>query len=520
MILQNEQEPLRLAAIDMGTNSFHMVIVEVSPDLGFIIIDRAKDMIRIGESSITTKMLSEKAMAQGIQSLITFRQLAEQRGVDSAHIIAFATSAIREAHNGKAYMQEIAESVGIKTRIISGEEEARLIYLGVRNAIDIGNKKALIFDIGGGSVEFITGDGRRPNMLQSKKLGVARMYERFVTTDPIALKERHLLEQFFNVELEPIAKFVEKVGFDVAIASSGTMENIARMLFEQNGIRTDKLNSQRFSTKDFRRLSKQVLAMKSSERRDIEGLDSKRVDLIVPGLILVCKIIRMFNIKEIVVSESALREGMIIDYLSTHFEDYRKMHYFPNIRRRSVIELARRFQWDKPHSSHVAVLGKKLFEKLQPLHNLGVYEQELLEYAALLHNIGCFISMSRHHKHSYYVIMNGGLRGFHPNEIEIIANTVRYHRKAPPNEGHDNFKKLSSKEQDIVRNLAELLRIANSLDRGHRQNVVDIEVDITAKSIFLKLNTSTNSEIEVWSVEREENYFKDLFQRKLEVRTI
>ncbi|ACF13626.1 Ppx/GppA phosphatase [Chloroherpeton thalassium ATCC 35110] len=517
MILQNEQKPLRLAAIDMGTNSFHMVIVEVLPDLGFLIIDRAKDMIRIGESSITTKQLSPKAMEQGIQSLITFRKLAEQRGVNSVHIIAFATSAIREAQNGAAYMKQIADTVGIKTRIISGEEEARLIYLGVRNAIDIGSKKAFIFDIGGGSVEFITGDGRRPNMLESRKLGVARMYERFVTTDPIELKERHLLEQYFNVELEDIAKFVNKVGFDIAIASSGTIENIARMIFLQNGMRTDKLNGQSFSVKDFKRLAKQVIGMKSAARREIPGLDPKRVDLIIPGLLLVCKITRMFNIKDIVVSESALREGMIIDYLSTHFSDYRKTHYFPNIRRRSVIELGRRFQWDKAHASHVALLATKLFKKLQELHKLGDSEQELLEYAALLHNVGCFISMSKHHKHSHYVIMNGGLRGFHPNEIEIIANAVRYHRKSPPSEGHENFKKLSSKEQQIVRHLSEILRVANSLDRGHRQNVTNLDVEITAKKILLKLETHIDSEIEVWSVEREENYFEELFQRKLEV---
>ncbi len=191
------QNPMRLAAIDLGTNSFHMIIVELLPDMSFLVIDRAKEMIRIGDGSLTTKMLSDEAMKQGLETLTRFRKLAEQRGVETHHIIAFATSAIREAKNGGAYMETVSQKIGIRTSIISGDEEARLIYLAIRQAIDIGNRKALMVDARGGSVELMIGDGEKLYLAESKKLGVARMYERFIKHDPPTEKTRRTRSVFY-----------------------------------------------------------------------------------------------------------------------------------------------------------------------------------------------------------------------------------------------------------------------------------------------------------------------------------
>ncbi|NTV46150.1 MAG: Ppx/GppA family phosphatase [Chlorobiales bacterium] len=510
---------MRLAAIDMGTNSFHMVIVELLPDMSFMVVDREKDMIRIGDQSLSTKLLTPEAMQQGIQSILKFRKLAEQRGVDPQHIIAFGTSAIREAHNGEAFVKLVATQAGIKTKVISGQEEARLIYLGVRNAINFGRKKILIFDIGGGSVEFISGDIRHPEMLESKKLGVARMTERFVTTDPISQREQHLLEQFFTAEIMPVVAQAKKHGYQLAIGSSGTMENIAWMILQNRGgaQKLDSINGFSFTRKEFQKLYKQIVPMKSAERRELEGLDPKRVDLIIPGLILVDVIMVQFGLEKVTISESALREGMICDYLSAQHKVFREAHNLPDIRRRSVIELAYRFQWDRIHAEHVAKLALRLFDQLQPIHLLGEHERELVEYAAFLHNIGCFISMTGHHKHSYYIIINGGLRGFSPEEISVIANIVRYHRKSPPSQSHENYQILSEDQQYSVRMLAQILRLANALDRGHRQNVYDIELKIFPKKIDLKLLATSDPEIEMWGVERECKVFEDEYARKLEL---
>lgn len=514
---------LRLAAIDIGTNSIHMIIVELRPDLSFHTIDRAKDMIRIGDGSITTKLLSKEAMDKGAESLIKFKKLAELKGVDAEHIIAIATSAVREARNGGDFMQMIETTVGIKTRIISGEEEARLIYLAVRRAVDISTRKALMIDVGGGSVEFIVGDARKPYLMESKKLGVARMTERFVTTDPISMKERRELEQHFYDELRPVVKKATDIGYEFAIASSGTAENIAAMIeAEKNRLPADlqpeTLNHYTLSREEFREFFERVIRMKSSQRKTLVGLDVKRSDLIVPGLILFDVMMKLFGINELVISEFALREGIVIDYLSKHSDEFRMLNDYPDLRRRSVMELANRCQWDEPRSIHVATMALKLFDELSPLHGLGKKERELLEYAAFLHNIGYFISPSNHHKHSYYLIANGELKGFHPDEVHIVANVARYHRKSLPKNEHPNYNFLSVHNKHIVRVLAALLRVADGLDRSHTQNVRSLKVKTTPAKVELRVKTAFDAEIEIWGAERKGDLLREVFGRELSVR--
>jgi exopolyphosphatase/guanosine-5'-triphosphate,3'-diphosphate pyrophosphatase len=510
------RQPLRLAAIDLGTNSFHMIIVELLSDMSFLMIDRAKDMIRIGDGSITTKTLNKEAMEKGVETLLRFRKLAEQRGVDSRHIIAFATSAIREARNGGEFMEVISSRVGIKTKIISGTEEARLIYLGVRRAINIGKRKALMIDAGGGSVEFMIGDQEKLFFSESKKIGVARTLERFVTTDPISERERKAIENYFTEELKSIAKEADAIGFDFAIASSGTAENIATMtLLEERGQEIEALNGNTFSRKGFQKLYDRLLKMKSAERKLVEGLDPKRSDLIVPGLILFDVAFRLFDLKSITISEHALREGIVVDYLSKHLEEFRLVHSVPDTRRRSVIELARRCQADETRSSHIAKLSLELFDKLATLHHLGSHERELLEYAAMLHNIGYFISPSSHHKHSQYIIQNGDLRGFTPDEIQIIGNAARYHRKSEPKTEHLGYQLLSAKNKHVVRVLASILRLTNAFDRSHRNNIAALKVRITDEKIYIKLISNSDAEIELWAALRMRDMFESVFGKSL-----
>jgi exopolyphosphatase / guanosine-5'-triphosphate,3'-diphosphate pyrophosphatase len=511
-------KPMRLAAIDLGTNSFHMIIAEVKADMSFLVIDRLKEMIRIGDGSITTKQLTDRAMAQGLETLQRFRKFAEQRGVETRHILAFATSAIREAKNGGSYMELIPEQIGIRTEIISGEEEARLIYLAVRRAIDIGDKKALMIDAGGGSVELMLGDSKNLFLCESHKMGVARMHERLITTDPISDKERTTLQDFFMSELRPFAKKIDRLrGFDMAIASSGTAENIAAMIRLSEEGEYSGLNGVSFSRKSFLRLYDKLLKMNAFDRKSIPGLDPKRTDLIVPGLILFEVFMRLFDLKEIIISAYALREGIVIDYLSKNIEQFRLIELIADPRRRSVVELARRCYSDETRSSHIAHLSLRLFDELRELHQLDLMAHELLEYAALLHNIGYFISPSGHHKHSQYIIQNGELRGFTPEEIQIISQVARYHRKSLPKPEHQFYQALSPKNKYAVRVMASILRIGNALDRTHRSNVRDVKVKFFPKKIELRLIAHQDAEIEIWAVSRVKDMFEDVFQRELVV---
>ena len=509
-------ETRRVAAIDLGTNSFHMAIVEESEGKGIVEIDRVKEMICIGRGSISTKMLDRKAMEAGITTLKHFLVLAAQQGVEPGDIIAFATSAIREAKNRDVFLQRVRDETGLKIKVISGLEEAQFIYYGVRHAVTLSSAPELIFDIGGGSVEFIIADHRKIFLLESRKVGVARMLERFITTDPVSDRELSLLEQFFAAELFTSAEKSRELNIKKAIASSGTAQNIARMIRSMRG-RDDEvtLNQSSFTRKEFQKFYKSVITMTALERKKLTGLDEKRVDLIVPGLVLMNVIFSLFKLKEVAISDSALREGMVVHYLKNNWPDSGKRPLQLNIRRQSVIELGYRCDWDREHAEQIATLCLQLFDQLEPLHGLDAHDRELLEYAALLHNIGTFISISSHHKHSQYIILNGELRGFAPAEVNIIANVARYHRKSPPSLKHDAYSQLKPRQRMVVDVLSGILRIANGLDRGHRQNIVSVEADIADNIVTVKLYAVHKPDIEIWAAERMKAWLETVLERSI-----
>ena len=516
-------EKLRVAAIDLGTNSFHMIIVEESRGKGIVEIDRVKNMICIGRGSISTKMLNEEAMQSGIAALKNFLVLAAHHGVAPENVIAFATSAIREAKNRVDFLRMIRDETGLKVRVISGREEAEFIYYGVRNAVKIGKSFDLLFDIGGGSVEFIIADNKGVQLLESRKIGVARMYERFVSTDPIAHSDIKMLEQFFSAEMVSAVGKASELKVGRAIASSGTAQNIARMICSMNGL-TNKasLNNSVFTRKEFQTLYSALIPLSSAERRKFTGLDANRVDLIVPGLILVDMIFRIFNLNEIVVSDYALREGMVLHYLKDRFNgSSEKEHEFElDIRKESVYELGCRCDWNLKHSEHVAGLSLQLFDRLAPFHQLEAPYRELLECASLLHNIGSFISISSHHKHSQYIILNGELRGFSPIEIEIIAHVARYHRKSPPSEKHAAYSMLKPLQKRAVDVLSGILRLANGLERGHRQNIRNIHVTAKGSVITLQVKPCFEPDIEIWAAEQLKSWMETVLQKTIIIEAV
>lgn len=511
-------DAMRVAAIDLGTNSFHMVIVEESPGKGIVEIDRVKDMICIGRGSISTKMLDDGSMRDGIAALKNFMVLAAQHGVAPHNILAFATSAIREARNQQDFIQRVRDETGLKVKVISGLEEAEFIYYGVRNAVALRERCDLLFDIGGGSVEFVIADRDGVRLLESRKIGVARMLERFISHDPVSAREIKLLEQFFAAEMVSAVAAAKKIGVERAIASSGTAENIARMIRSMQGAESEgSLNSSSFTRSEFEELYRAVIPLDSAERRKMTGLDEKRVDLIVPGLILMNMILRLFDIREVVVSDSSLREGMVLHYLQQCRLSRPRRCPDPelDIRRESVRELGFRCGWNRTHSEHVAGLSLQLFDGLAPLHGLDAHYRELLEYAALLHNIGTFISISSHHKHSHYIIMNGELRGFSPSETAVVANVARYHRKSPPSEKHTAYASLKARHRRAVDVLSGILRVANGLERGHRQNVERIEVLDEGERLLLRLTTAHDPDIEIWAADQLKSWLETVLSRPI-----
>ncbi len=505
---------LRLAAIDIGTNSLHMVVVEVTRSVGFKILSSEKDLTRLGSAALVRHVLTRSAMQHTLTVLGRYLRVA--RNLECDRIRAYATSAVRESINGGDFVQAAKSQLGLNIRVISSQEEARLIYLAVRQAVDMVDSSALVVDIGGGSAEFIIGDSQKAAMLESRKLGASRLTQRFIAHDPPGRGEIRALEKHIHHELKDIIKRTRKLSPAKFIGTSGTMENLAAMCLARHGqdvIRHRVLTEIR--REDFETLYRRLLNMDQKDRLDLSGLDPGRADQIVAGAVLVKYLFDELDIPVIEVSDRAMREGMIIDYMQTHWPRIRLSVEVTDPRRRSVVELGRRCNFDEAHHQQVAWLAVSLFDRLLPLHKLRRQYRELLEFAALMHDIGWHIGHSGHHKHSLYLIKNGDLSGFSPRELEIMANTARYHRRSEPKKSHPDYMALPPPDRKIVDQLSAILRLAEALDRGHYGNVRDLRIIRRKGTVGVVVQTAFDPELELWAARHKCECFEMLFQVRL-----
>ena len=432
---------MRIAAIDIGTNSIHMIVVQVRPDRSFEVIDREKQMVRLGSGGLGGRALTEPAMTTTLQVLSKFRRLAESNDVDE--IVAAATSAVREADNGREFLTAVRQRTGIRVRVISGTEEARLIHRAAVYGVDVAGRPATVVDIGGGSVELTRGTASQVQVAHSAKIGVIRLTEQFVRTDPIAERDVRRMTKHINAEIaEPVAQ-IATLGFDRVIGTSGTILSLGALAVGDGlAVGSDALRNRRISIKQIRRLRREITSLTLANRLRIPGLDPRRADLAVAGVILLDTVLKALGAKELTLCDLALREGLALDYIRRNQARIATVEKYPDVRRRSVIELAERCNYWPEHSQQVARVALQLFDQTQTAHGLGDREREWLEFAALLHDVGVHISFGRHHKHSYYLLPRqerrpsrlraGGGRGHRarcslspPGPSQAIARGVR-----------------------------------------------------------------------------------------------
>ncbi|HET9370979.1 MAG TPA: Ppx/GppA phosphatase family protein [Vicinamibacterales bacterium] len=491
---------MQLAAIDIGTNSIHMIICKVAPDGSFEVIDREKDMIRLGAGSLGGRILPESSLARAMQTLAKFKRLADSHGVEE--IIATATSAVREAENGADFIAAARRDVGLRVRVISGTEEARLIHLAAGYAIGIRRQRAVVIDIGGGSTEITLGTAARMELGQSFKLGSIRLTEGFAKHDPLSKADERAIEEHVTRETKAHLKEIRKRGFDWVIGTSGTMLALGAVAAEIGKGPLD-VRRQVVRARDFAKLRKRLVDMTQAERLKMPGLDPKRADLAPACSVLIDTVLTLLGGPDVRLCDFALREGLVLDYLDRQRAHIKQVDRYPDVRRRSVIELGERCQYYPQHAEQIARLSLAIFDGLQKRHGLGAAEREWLEYAALLHDIGTLISYESHHKHSYYLIRHGDLRGFDPREVEIIALVARYHRQATPKKSHEGMADLDGRGRDAVRMLGAILRLAEGLDRSHTQVIAGLDVvDGGKEGIVIRLRTAGDAELEVWSAGR------------------
>ena len=509
---------MRLAAIDIGTNSVHMIVVQVRPDFSFEVVDREKEMVRLGAGGLDGKKLTREAMTAALQALSKFERLAKSHQVDE--ILAVATSATREAENGGAFLKAIERKTGVRPRIITGTEEARLIHLAAVYGVDT-PKPAVVIDIGGGSVEITLGSGREVKFARSFKIGVIRLTERFVSSDPISNRDERKMTKFIGEQVDRYLEHIIEAGFDRVIGTSGTILSLGVVATAiERGTAPEEVRNLRVPAKSVRRVRKMAVELDLEDRIHMPGQDPRRADLMVAGAVLLDALLRKLDADEITLCDLALREGVVLDYIHRHRRDIARVDRYPDVRRRSVVELAERCSWEAEHSRQVASLALALFDQTRRVHGLGDKEREWLEFGSFLHDIGNHISYKGHHRHSYYLIKNGDLRGFEPAEIEIVALLARYHRRATPKDEDDLMKDLGKGSRKTVEVLSAFLRLAETLDRSRHGVVKGLEVRERLGQLRIKVQAVGDAELELWAAHRQAEALEEALDRKIRMEKV
>ena len=511
--------PDALAAIDIGTNSVHMLIARVASNGRFEVITRQKEMVRLGSGAGEMKQLEDDAIERGIRALARCRQLADSF---DAPVYAVATSAVREALNAEVFLQRAAEEAGVEVQVISGYEEARLIQLGVLQALPVFDRPLVLIDVGGGSTEVLFGLGGSVTYARSVKLGSLRMTRSFFPDGVVEGDAVKRCRRYIRGVLAPIEHDTATLRHEIAVASSGTAETLAAMaIARRDGAAPRQLNAATFTRKELGQVIADLAdAATPPERRNRPGLEAARADILLGGALVLDEMCAAIGIDELTISEYALREGVLLDALQRIGAG--GVHHLSDLRRASVFHLMELCDDDPEHSLQVARLALELFEGLGERLGLDEEHGQLLEAAALLCNVGLFISHSRHHKHSYYVIRNSEhLMGFTDREIEVIAQVARYHRKSAPSESkHPEFASLAAEERAAVRAMSALLRVAIGLDRNHDSAVRSIRVDAEADPVVIELlgEDGADLSLEQYSAADRSGPLADLLGTKVDVR--
>lgn len=538
---------MRIAAIDIGSNSIHLVIVRAVKGQHPEIIDREKEMVRLGAGTLQEHRLSNQTIDRAIATLRRFKKMAEHNGADP--IIATATAAVRESRNADAFIEQVRRDVGINVQVLPGVEEARLIALAVSEVTDFNGRRALIIDIGGGSTEFIITGGGDPELLLSLRVGAVRLTEKFITTDPVSSDERERLVAAIRSDFTRAATEIKSAGFDFVIGSSGTVLNMVEAAAHIERPHVDDSLSdfesftQTVTLRQIERLNQRLSRMRLRDRKRVPGIEKARADIIIAGGLLLENVMSDLGVSEITSCDWSLREGVVLDYLRRR----RELHPRPEVERgpqlvvpsqedkllypvtddsdldvraRSVLSVARRYAYDVGHSHHVARLATQIFDDTKELHRLNAQDRKLLQYASILHDIGYHIAHNNHHRHGLYLIKNSEMPGFTGDEIAMMSTLVRYHRGSLPGKtsdkktrrDHEEYFSLERRQRDKLLRLASILQIADGLDRSHKQSISDVRCEVVGGTATFLAEYTSECELEMWSAQRKSSWFEQIFE--------
>jgi len=468
---------LVIGTIDLGSNSIRLQIANVF-EKSYRIVHEYREIVRIGDDLFKYGFLTEDSVNKIFACFTDIKKILESYNVGI--IRAVATATLRELKEGQEIVQKIKSRFGINLDIISGEEEARLSYLAISGSFEIDKYNAIITDIGGGSAEYTLALKGKIVNIASKKLGCSRLKNMFIHHDPPEIAEVYRLKQHIQDNIEDY----ENYNIDLIVSTGGTANNIANIYYLSSG--KDEITKIKYVPRKFLKdFINRIRYMDTESIKKIKGVEPKRADILLPAAVNIEVLLSKSSFNGFYTFTGGLRTGLIIDTLNSMnitmpFQDLGDDIFYSQL-----IEIGNKFQFEEVHARHVAFLSEKIFDELNKEWKLDNESKDMLIAAAILHDIGNYISFSKHHKHSHYLIRNSDIAGFNYKQKLMTAHIARYHRKSLPKKNHPIYEELDSKEIDIVKKLAAVVRVADGLDRGHKKFITDINVDITKNNITI-----------------------------------
>jgi exopolyphosphatase/guanosine-5'-triphosphate,3'-diphosphate pyrophosphatase len=502
----------RLAAIDIGSNSIHMIVIAPEPGGGYRVLGREREMVRLGKTAHGRGVLSEAAMRDGLETLVKMTTLARLKGAE--RVVAVATSAVREAANGDDFLTRVKAQTGLDVQLLTGIEEGQLIYRAVREVVDLGPGPAAIVDVGGGSTEWIATRAGEIEQVVSLALGSLRSANDLQGDPPTVTSLERLRRRIQKRLREEVPR---NAPVERLVATSGTAVACADLIdfFAGRDWKEASTALREVRLKDLAQLVERLRPLARRELADLPPVGAPRSESLLAGAVLLQELGAHAGIDRFLVSDRALREGLVLAALGQPIPAAREPE---DLRRRQILRLSERTESVYRHSLQSARLAVRLFDVTASLHGLGAREREWLEYAALLHDIGYSIHYRNHHKHSYYLISNANLDAFDPREVEIVANVARYHRGASPKRGHTLFAALKPWQQRTIRQLTALLRVGDALDRTHASRVEEIYGALRKRRVTLEVVSRYDVSLELEAARERGRYFEKVFDCRLRLR--
>jgi exopolyphosphatase / guanosine-5'-triphosphate,3'-diphosphate pyrophosphatase len=505
----------RLAAIDVGTNTIRLTVAEVENDGTYRILDEEREMVRLGEHMDQTGRLSDEAMQRALAALGKMKAIAD--GFEVTEIRAIATSAVREASNGAAFCREVLRRHKVQIDVISGDEEAQLAFRSATRHFNLDGRSSAVVDIGGGSVEVILAAGTVIDQVHSLPLGAVRATERWVRSDPLRPKHWRAMRKEIDRTIRTAIGHPSHRA-EIMVGSGGTFTALAHMSQWQREGRHGSVQGYMLTPAEVVHLLDRLREAPLDARRQIPGLSPDRADIIVAGATVISRLLKRLGTQQILVNERGLREGLLLRMIS-ELPGRATVPQLPQAgdRMEWVRLFARKCRANERHCEHVAKLAAQIFDGIQRRFDLPSYARDVLQAAALLHDIGYLISHSKHHKHTYHLIMHGDFPTFSPHEVELIANVARYHRRAFPRKSHPNLVRLSRDDRRLISQLSGILRIADGLDRTHTGSVTAVQSRVLRNRTRLTIEASTAPEVERADAERKSDLFQEAFGTELDL---